>query len=196
MAYKKRGTFKKRSYGGYKKRKYNYKNFMAMKQTNDKHNYKLTYVDFIASSGAGLIQNVISIGRADAYLGNWSEFSALYDEYRINYCKLTLIPCDAMDTKGWAHDILVGTVDNDDITALPSLSAALQINKSKQTMTNKHMTLYWKNTSLNDINTWQNIGDIGSAVKPSFKLYAESLTYDARYYWFKVEWYITFKGQR
>lgn len=102
-------------------------------------------------------------------LPNVSEFTSLYDQYRINGIKVTLIPRGNQSDIGTASGTVAQSVgvfsviDYDDISPLTSLNQALQYQNLKMTRSHQIHSRYFKPRILNSVLANAGTGAVANA---------------------------------
>lgn len=102
-------------------------------------------------------------------LPNVSEFTSLYDQYRINGIKVTLIPRGNQSDIGTASGTVAQSVgvfsviDYDDINPLTSLNQAMQYQNLKMTRSHQIHSRYFKPRILNSVLANAGTGAVANA---------------------------------
>jgi hypothetical protein len=156
---------------------------------------KQTYYSTQASTGAGIINAVITL--APNNYSDWSAFAGLYDEFRTLGFRIKFF-CQQQNSLTVQSQIIVVAYDNDDnSTALTSISQGVDYRINKQFAT------VWDNQSFPTLTAYRSMsaadGNWFSTATPSaypnsFKFYSTGLTAATTYLSFTVEIITQFRG--
>jgi hypothetical protein len=145
----------------------------------------------IASSGAGAIDLVIS--NSPAGCPGWSNFVAIFDEYRVLGFEVQFVPYNQYSKSTQVTSSLVGVIDRDNAAALTSYNGAVQSSsysilslenpwtKTARLMGTTEEGQFFQ-TSSPTSNVW-------------IKLYADSLSLSSTYGRYFVTFRVQFRGK-
>jgi hypothetical protein len=156
---------------------------------------KLTYATNQSSSGAGIINTVITL--APNSYSDWSAFAGLYDEWRTLGFRIKFF-CQQQNSLTVQSQPVIVVYDNDDNgTALTTLTQGMDYR------VNKEFASVWDNQNFPTLTAYRSLeaadGNWSTTANPgaypnSFKIYSTGLTASTQYLAFTIELVIQFRG--
>jgi hypothetical protein len=159
---------------------------------------RLVFQNLIGSDGIGRIQAIYGMSPSGA--SDWASVSALYDEFRVVGCRLTLVSRQQNSVTAGSNAVYV-VYDNDDGAVLTSYGEASEYQ-------NCHVIpAIWADAKVYQFNfarpgagsqtslPWIDIAAPASSIG-AIKLYAESLSNSTQYFHALLEWAVEFRGVR
>jgi hypothetical protein len=174
---------------------------------NPTRDNNLIYHQRVVNSGTlasaavtGVINAQITFNPSGA--AEWTQLSALYDEFRVVGVRMSLIPAQ-INTVTNAQGILVMVFDNDDATALTSVNSGLEYDTCHvlqaiwdPTRADACQYRWARPTSGNNTAVvWCDVATPTQSVG-SVKFYSSVLTVSTLYISYVVEYFIEFRGRR
>jgi hypothetical protein len=156
----------------------------------------------LSTTGAGILNSVISLDPSTVTGTDWADFSSTYDEFRVVGCEVNLVSLFQNSITA-ASNLLVIAFDNDSSTAASSYTGALQYATSNVTSaifqhsggTIKNYT-WWRPTAGAETTIpWVDVATPSGSVG-AILFYAESLNLSAAYLAVSVRLFLEFRGRR
>lgn len=176
------------------------RSFNSKNVVNHISKVRLVTNGIVASNGVGVITQTFNFS-AISSASEWTQYSALYDEFRMLAIKLTLIPYQQGSVTA-LNGLVALVYDDDDTVVLTSMNSALEYD------TMKLIPAVWTSKGQVDQHTWvrpssgENTAvtwvDVATPANSfgSLKFYSTGLTATTTYFTYAIEYYCQFRGKR